>query len=103
MSKVTVLEGVERETLAIGEKLMVVRFTFQKDTEVPWHTHEHEQSSYIVQGKLKLILIKEQSEEDVILEQGMSSTIPPNIKHRAIALEDTIDINSFTPIREDYL
>ena len=103
MSKVAVVEGVERETLAVGESLMIVRFTFQKGTEVPWHAHPHEQSSFIVQGRLKLLLQREQKEQEIILSPGMSAIIPPNVQHKAIAMEDTVDVNSFTPIREDYL
>lgn len=82
---------------------MIVRFTFQKGSEVPWHSYEHEQSSYVVQGRLKLLLTREQKEQEIILGEGMSAVIPPNIRHKAIALENTIDVNSFTPVREDYL
>jgi quercetin dioxygenase-like cupin family protein len=99
MAKVIVVEGVERETLATGEHLMIVEFTFCKGAEVPWHSHIHEQSSFILKGKLKLLL----EDEEIILSSGMSSIVHPNIKHKAIALEDTVDINAFTPIREDYL
>jgi quercetin dioxygenase-like cupin family protein len=101
MGKVLVVDGVERETLAVGKKLMVVRFFFKKGAEVPWHTHIHEQSSYIEKGKLK-ILIDDDSKE-TILSKGMSAIVPPNVKHKAIALEDSIDVNAFTPVRKDYL
>lgn len=99
MVRVTVLEGVERETLSVGANLMVVKFSFKKGAEVPFHTHKHEQSSYIQKGCLKLII----NDEEMILTEGMSLIVPSGVKHKAIALEDTIDINSFTPIREDYL
>ena len=99
MSKVLVTKGVERETLSVGKNLMIVAFTFKKGAEVPWHTHPHEQSSYIVQGKLKLFI----EDKEIILSKNMSAVVPSNAKHKAVALEDTIDINSFTPIREDYL
>jgi quercetin dioxygenase-like cupin family protein len=99
MAKVNVTEGVERETLATGKNLMIVEFTFRKGAEVPWHSHIHEQSSFILKGKLKLLL----EDKEIMLSSGMSSIVPPNIKHKAIALEDTIDINAFAPIREDYL
>ncbi|MBS4007389.1 MAG: cupin domain-containing protein [Clostridium sp.] len=99
MKKVLVMEGVERETLSVGKNLMVVRITFKKGAEVPFHTHEHEQSSYIQSGCLKLLI----DEEEIVLTEGMSAIVPPNAKHKAIALKDTVDINSFTPVREDYL
>jgi len=96
---VKVLEGIERKTLAVGENLMIVEITFKAGAEVPWHTHIHEQSSYIKSGKLKLFI----GEEEIILTPGMSSIVKPNVRHKAIALEDTVDINAFNPIREDYL
>jgi quercetin dioxygenase-like cupin family protein len=99
MAKVLVMEGVEMETLSTGTNLMIVRFTFKKGVEVPWHTHMHEQSSYILKGSLKLLI----EDEEIILTEGMSAIVPSNAKHKAIALEDTVDINAFTPIREDYL
>ncbi|MGD0152922.1 MAG: cupin domain-containing protein [Thermacetogeniaceae bacterium] len=99
MSKVTVADGVERETLAGGEQLMIVRFTFEKDAGVPWHAHIHEQSSYIVAGKLKLFV----EDEEILLTPGMSAIVPANARHRAVALAGTVDVNAFTPVREDYL
>ncbi|WP_151735392.1 cupin domain-containing protein ['Paenibacillus yunnanensis' Narsing Rao et al. 2020] len=99
MNKIQVSPGVEREVLAVGNGLMVVRFTFAQGAGVPWHSHEHEQSSYIVKGRLKYWI----GEQVVELTEGMSVIIPPHVSHRAEALEDTLDINSFTPIREDYL
>lgn len=98
MAKVFVMEGVEREILASGVNLMVVRFTMNKGAEVPFHTHRHEQASYVQKGCLKLII----DNEEIILTDGMSAIVTPNTKHKIIALEDTVDIDVFTPIREDF-
>ena len=98
-AKMLVMEGIEREILSIGTNLMIVRFTFKKGAEVPWHTHINEQSSYILKGRLKLFI----GDDELILSEGMSAIVPPNIKHKAIALEDTIDVNAFTPTRKDFL
>ncbi len=97
--KIPVTEGVWRESLATGENLMVVRFTFQAGAVVPTHRHMHEQSSYIVSGGLRYTL----EGKDIVLRPRDSLVIPPNQEHSAVALEDTIDINSFSPPREDYL
>jgi quercetin dioxygenase-like cupin family protein len=43
------------------------------------------------------------AEEELVLTPGMSAIVPSNANHKAIALEDTVDINAFTPVREDYL
>jgi quercetin dioxygenase-like cupin family protein len=99
MVKIRVSEGVERETLAIGDRLMIVEFSFRRGSDVPWHSHVHEQSSYIVKGRLKLFI----EEDELILTPGMSAIVPSNARHKAVAVEDTVDINAFAPVREDYL
>ena len=97
--KVPVAEGVTRETLAHAERLMVVRFTFAKGASVPAHSHPNEQSSYIVQGSLRYDIDGRQ----VVLHAGDAQVVPAGAVHSAVALEDTVDINAFTPLREDYL
>ncbi len=97
--KISVANGVWRETLATGEHLMDVRFTFQAGAVVPPHRHPHEQSSYIVSGSLRYTI----NDQDIVLHPGDSVVIPPNQEHWAVALADTIDINSFSPPREDYV
>jgi len=98
-SWVKVAPGINRETLAVGEKIMLVKFYFKKGSEIPLHSHPHEQSSYIVQGKLMYCI----DGEEYILEKGESLIIPAGAEHQAVALEDTIDVNTFAPVREDYL
>jgi len=97
--QVPVAEGIYRETLAHGASLMVVRFTFRKGASVPRHRHPHEQSSYIVQGCLRYTI----EDREVVLRPGDSLVVPANAEHSAVALEDTVDLNSFTPLRTDYL
>ncbi len=99
MPVVQVSSGLTREVLAFGQNLMVVKFSFKKGVQVPTHRHIHEQSSYILKGRLKYVI----EGKEVILEAGQSLVIPPNAEHSAVALEETVDINSFTPLREDYL
>lgn len=96
---VKVLPGVTRKTLATGERLMVVRFTFEAGAEVPLHRHPHEQSSYIERGRLKYVV----DGVEHIMEPGDGLVVPPDVPHQATALEDTVDINSFSPPREDYI
>ncbi len=96
---VRVAPGISRETLAVGEKMMLVKFHFKKGALVPRHSHPHEQSSYIVQGKLLYKI----GDEEMVLEKGESLIIPGGVEHEAVALEDTVDVNTFVPIREDYL
>lgn len=99
MYRVKVAEGVERDILAIGEKLMLVEFSFDQGGVIDWHSHVHEQAGYVAKGKLMLLV----GDREFILTEGMSSIVPSTVRHKAIALEDTIYINAFAPIREDYL
>lgn len=94
-----IIPGVTRETLATGERVMVVRFTFEPGAHVPPHKHLHEQSSYIVEGRLKYVI----GGIERVIGPGESLVIPSNALHEAIALERTVDINTFCPPREDYL
>jgi quercetin dioxygenase-like cupin family protein len=66
---------------------------------VPEHQHESEQLTYIVDGALKFQL----EGREVIVRKGEVLRIPSNVPHRAVALEDTLDVDIFSPIRTDWL
>ncbi|MGQ9722962.1 MAG: cupin domain-containing protein [Candidatus Jordarchaeum sp.] len=95
---VEMLEGVWRKNLALGEKMMLCEFTFQKGAIVPAHTHPHEQVGYVVKGKVKLRI----GEKKYLLGTGDSYYIKPNIDHSAELIEESIIIDVFCPPREDY-
>jgi quercetin dioxygenase-like cupin family protein len=66
---------------------------------VPEHSHVSEQISYIVEGALRFTV----GSEDVVIRSGQVLIIPPNVPHSAYALEDTMDMDLFSPIRQDWL
>ena len=82
-----------------GEKAMLAHIYLKKDAVVPEHHHESEQITYIVEGALKFEL----EGREVIVRKGEVLLIPSNVPHRAVALEDTIDIDVFAPIRMDWV
>ena len=82
-----------------GEKAMVAQVFISKDAVVPLHQHESEQITYILKGALKFEL----QGREVIVREGEVLLIPSNVPHRAIALEDTLDLDVFSPIRADWL
>jgi len=82
-----------------GEKGMVAKVYLKKDAVVPLHHHESEQITYIVDGALKFEL----EGREVVVRSGELLLIPSNVPHRAVALEDTLDIDIFAPIRHDWL
>lgn len=82
-----------------GEKAMVAQVFLKKDAVVPEHHHESEQITYILEGALKFEIEGRQ----VIVRAGEVLHIPSNVPHRAVALEDTLDLDIFSPIRTDWL
>ena len=82
-----------------GDKAMVAQVFLKKDAVVPEHSHESEQITYIVEGALRFEL----EGKVVVVRQGEVLHIPSYVPHRAVALEDTLDIDIFAPIRVDWL
>jgi quercetin dioxygenase-like cupin family protein len=95
------MAGVQRRFL-YGEKAMLAQIWLKKGTSVPKHVHPAEQLSFIVEGALRLRLGDELSEiHDV--RAGEVLVIPANVPHEATALEDTYDLDVFSPPREDWI
>jgi unsaturated pyranuronate lyase len=92
MEKEVMSEHIGRKIIS-GEKAMVAQVFLAKGAVVPEHRHESEQITYILEGALKFEL----EGREVVLR------IPSNVPHRAVALEDTLDLDIFSPIRHDWL
>ena len=82
-----------------GEKAMVAQVFLAKGAVVPEHQHESEQLTYILEGALQFQL----EGREVVVSKGQVLHIPSNVPHRAVALEDTLDLDIFSPIRHDWL
>jgi quercetin dioxygenase-like cupin family protein len=82
-----------------GEKAMLTQVYIKKDGVVPLHHHESEQITWIVEGALKFEL----QGREIVVRKGEVLMIPSNVPHRAVALEDTIDIDVFAPLRYDWI
>ena len=96
---ITALEGIERKTLVFGEKTLLTKFILTKGSVIPEHAHPYEQTGYLVKGKLRFTI----GSKLIDAESGDSWCIPSNEIHGAEALKDTIVIEIFSPVREDYL
>lgn len=94
----TMSELISRRVFT-GEKAMVAQVFLAKDAVVPLHQHDAEQITYILKGALKFEL----QGRDVTVHAGEVLFIPSNVPHRAIALEDTLDLDVFSPLRHDWL
>jgi quercetin dioxygenase-like cupin family protein len=88
--------------LITGERMMLAHVYLKKGCVVPRHSHENEQLTYVLEGALHFWLGEDESEE-VVVRAGEVLTIPSNLPHKALALEDTLDVDIFSPPREDWL
>lgn len=93
------LEGIEYKTLAFGERTSLSEFSLRKGSVIPRHKHPHEQTGYVISGRLIFAIGDERFEA----EAGDSWNIPSNVEHDVEVLEDTLVIEVFSPAREDYL
>jgi quercetin dioxygenase-like cupin family protein len=94
----TMSDVISRKVIS-GEKAMVAQVLLKKDAVVPEHFHESEQITYILEGALKFEL----EGREVVVHKGEVLHIPSYVPHRAVALEDTLDLDIFAPIRKDWL
>ena len=88
-----------RRKVITGERAMVAQVFIAKGGVVPIHHHESEQLTYIMEGALEFEL----EGRTVVVRKGEVLHIPSNVPHRAVALEDTLDLDIFSPIRTDWL
>ena len=101
MPKERVTDQISRR-LVTGERMMLAHVYLQKGSLVPQHQHENEQLTYILEGALHFWIGADRSEE-VIVRAGEVLHIPSNVPHEARALEDTLDVDVFSPPRQDWL
>ena len=88
--------------LITGDQTMLAHVYLDKGSIVPKHSHINEQFTYVLEGAL-LFYLGENGEEQVTVRTGEVLHIPSNLPHEAHALEDTLDLDIFTPIRQDWL
>ena len=93
------LEGIKIKTLVFGEKTLLTEFRLEKESKIPRHSHPHEQTGYLVSGRMLLFI----GEETFEAEAGDSWSIPADIEHSAEIIEDSIAVEVFSPVREEYL
>ena len=92
-------KGVDLLVGAIGETTMVTLMTFKKGQTVGKHSHPHEQCGYCLRGSFELTA----GGRTVTIRPGDSYAIPGNEEHSYVILEDADAVETFTPLRKDYL
>lgn len=93
------LPGIRQKTLVYGQHTLMVEFLLDKGSDLPKHTHPHEQTGYLVSGHITLRVGPEESE----IRPGDSWTIPGNVEHSATIHQDSVAVEVFSPVRKEYL
>ena len=101
MPKETVTSQLTRR-LITGDRMMLAHVYLERGCVVPRHSHENEQITYILEGALRFHLGADGAEE-IVVRAGEVLHIPSNVPHMAVALEDTLDVDIFSPPRQDWL
>lgn len=96
LEKVT--EMISRKIVS-GEREMMAQIYLKRGALVPMHTHDSEQMTYILQGALRFQV----DGEEIIVREGEVLHIPSRLPHQAEALEDTLELDVFSPIRAEWL
>ena len=95
---VTMGEGLQRQTLVYGENTHLVKFMMKKGATVPSHSHPHEQTGHLLSGSVRLTI----DGKPYDMEQGDSWCIGGDVPHEARVNEDSVILEVFSPVREDY-
>lgn len=91
-------DKISRQYIYSGQS-MLVKWILKKGAEVPLHHHVNEQITWITQGSVRIY----SQGKEFIVKAGEVIVFPPHVPHEFLALEDTIDIDFFTPVREDWI
>ena len=94
-----VLPGIRLKTLVFGEKTLFAEFRMDAGAVLPKHAHMHEQTGYLTEGKIRLTI----GGQIFDVEKGDSWCIPGNMEHSVDILKDSVVVEVFSPVREEYL
>jgi quercetin dioxygenase-like cupin family protein len=93
------LNPLLQRQFVVGQEIMLARVLLRKGCIVPEHSHPNEQLTYILQGALKFWI----DGKEIVIHAGEVLCIPSRLPHKAEALEDTVDLDIFTPPRADWI
>jgi quercetin dioxygenase-like cupin family protein len=85
--------------IVTGEREMLVQIYAKRGCLVPMHSHDSEQMTYVLQGALRFVV----AGEEITVREGEVLHIPSNTAHQSEALEDTFELDVFSPVRADWL
>jgi len=93
------MDKVTRKTLVHGSRTLMTEFKLEQGAVLPKHKHPHEQTGYLVSGRMDMTI----GGETFPVAPGDSWCIPGDVEHSAVAHDNSVAIEVFCPVREDYL
>jgi len=96
---ITMVPGIRRQTIASGAQMMQMRVRLDMGSHLPEHQHPHEQITYVISGRLRMLVAGVAHE----LGPGQSLYLNSEVRHAVDVLEDALVIDTFSPPREDLL
>jgi quercetin dioxygenase-like cupin family protein len=99
LPKEVVRRGVTRAGFR-GDDVLLVMNWLEPGMQVNPHRHPFEQLVYIVRGKMRFVV----GDEVIVASAGSVMRIPPNVEHygEPIGEEPVLNLDVFSPVREDY-
>jgi unsaturated pyranuronate lyase len=95
---INAMDGIRRKTLVYGDKTLMAEYRLCKGKTLPRHRHPEEQTGYLVSGRIVLTIDGISHE----MTPGDSWSIPGNVEHGAEIIDDSVAIEVFSPVREDF-
>jgi quercetin dioxygenase-like cupin family protein len=99
MRRCTPEPGLTRLIGAYNEKLFLAEHRMEKGWIGARHSHAHDQIAYVVSGRLRVTC----GDNPFEVGAGDSFVVRGGIEHQAAAIEPSVVIDVFTPIRDDYI
>ena len=94
-----IIKGLHLKTVTHGKQTLMTEVRLEKGTIIPPHRHPHEQTGYLVSGQMDFLV----DGAYTVADPGDSWNIPANVEHGATAVEASLVVEVFSPVREDYL
>ena len=93
------LPGIVMHPLSFGERTLMVEFHLAQGAEIPMHSHPHEQTGYLVSGHVTFLT----DSGEIDTTPGDSWCFTADVPHGVRVLEDSVIVEVFSPVREEYL
>lgn len=92
-------EGISREILAYGPELMLVRVRFATGAIGAPHQHPHVQITYVESGLFRCRV----GGQELLLRAGEGFHAAANVVHGVVCEQAGVLLDSFNPLRADFL